>query len=439
MDTFRRYSEVVTKSSARKPRSNIFDRWHTRKPLSAGVPACKCRSNKFQASTRHGVGKRYTARYVSTFGGAPISKGFDTKGAAEDWLSEQMASVVRGDHVAPDRAAMTFGTLADTWKAGLTSRAASTRRSYESVLDTHVLPRWRDTRLSDIEHSQIVTWMAGLTSEKKLAPSTVRHCHVVTRMILDLAVRDGRMPRNLCDGVQLPRARRATQRFLTSEEVTRLVSAANHLATERHLAQRAGKRVDPVEIRQDDDGRNVIPVAELSVDGLMMLTLAATGIRWGELAGLRAECVDLDKRRLRISASVSEVGGKLEWSDTKNHTARSVAFPKSLVRPLRAQLDGKSPDSLVFPSRSGEPIRNPAWSKRVFKPAVQLAQLAPLTPHDLRDTYASLAILAGAAQVKDVQRQLGHSSAAMTLDVYAGLFEDGLDAVADALDALYDA
>lgn len=433
MDTFWRYSEVVTKSSARKPRSNIFDRWHTRKPLSAGVPACKCRSNKFQASTRHGVGKRYTARYVSTFGGAPISKGFDTKGAAEDWLSEQMASVVRGDHVAPDRAAMTFGTLADTWKAGLTSRTASTRRSYESVLDTHVLPRWRDTRLSDIEHSQIVTWIAGLTSEKKLAPSTVRHCHVVTRMILDLAVRDGRMPRNLCDGVQLPRARRATQRFLARDEIARLVSAANHLATERDRAQRAGKRVDSVEIKQDDDGRNVIPAAEPSVDGLMMRTLAMTGIRWGELAGLRVECVDLDKRRLRISASVSEVGGKLEWSDTKNHTARSVAFPKSLVKPLRAQLDGKSPDSLVFPSRSGEPIRNPAWSKRVFKPAVQLAQLAPLTPHDLRDTYASLAIRAG-AQVKDVQRQLGHSSAAMTLDVYAGLFEDGLDAVADALD-----
>nr|WP_242459679.1 site-specific integrase [Rhodococcus sp. MS13] len=328
---------------------------------------------------------------------------------------------------------MTFGTLADTWKAGLTSRTASTRRSYESVLDTHVLPRWRDTRLSDIEHSQIVTWIAGLTSEKKLAPSTVRHCHVVTRMILDLAVRDGRMPRNLCDGVQLPRARRATQRFLARDEIARLVSAANHLATERDRAQRAGKRVDSVEIKQDDDGRNVIPAAEPSVDGLMMRTLAMTGIRWGELAGLRVECVDLDKRRLRISASVSEVGGKLEWSDTKNHTARSVAFPKSLVKPLRAQLDGKSPDSLVFPSRSGEPIRNPAWSKRVFKPAVQLAQLAPLTPHDLRDTYASLAIRAG-AQVKDVQRQLGHSSAAMTLDVYAGLFEDGLDAVADALD-----
>ncbi|MDH6678268.1 integrase [Rhodococcus sp. LBL1] len=164
----------------------------------------------------------------------------------------------------------------------------------------------------------------------------------------------------------------------------------------------------------------------------MIRTLAATGIRWGELAGLRIACVDLDKRRMTIRASVSEVGGALVWSDTKNHTARSVAFPSSLVEPLREQIGDRTDDAMVFPSRSGEPIRNPAWSKRVFRPAVELAQLAPLTPHDLRDTYASLAIRAGAS-VKDVQRQLGHASAAMTLDVYSGLFEDGLDAVADAL------
>ena len=61
--------------------------------------------------------------------------------------------------------------------------------------------------------------------------------------------------------------------------------------------------------------------------------------------------------------------------------------------------------------------------------------LRDLTPHDLRHTAASLAIASG-ANVKAVQRMLGHASAAMTLDVYAGLFADDLDAVADALDLL---
>ena len=64
---------------------------------------------------------------------------------------------------------------------------------------------------------------------------------------------------------------------------------------------------------------------------------------------------------------------------------------------------------------------------------LDVAELPQLTPHDLRHTAASLAVSAG-ANVKAVQKMLGHASAAMTLDVYADLFDDDLDAVAVALD-----
>ena len=439
----------------RRRRSGVFDRWHTRKALPDDEKCTgkDCRNVRFEQAARHGVGKRWTARYVDDRG-REVSQGFDTKREADDHLRVQMASLVRGDYVAPDRAAMLFGDLAASWLASL-SQNASTRRSYESILDTHVLPRWKSVKLADIEHGDIATWIAGLRVEdtrrkdygEPLAPSSARHVHVVMRMILDLAVRDGRMPRNLSDGVKLPKKRRATQRFLSRPELARLVAASDHLAAERERrsrkswknratrrkAENAHIQFEPVEIEQDSDGRNVIPPAAVSVDGVMIRTLALTGIRWGELAGLRVDCVDLGKRRLSIRSSASEVGGKIVWSDTKNHTARSVVFPTSLVAPLRAQVEGKPADALVFPSRTSEPIRNTNWVKWAFKPAVELAQLAPLTPHDLRDTYASLAIRAR-ANVKDVQRQLGHASAAMTLDVYSGLFEDGLDAIADALD-----
>ena len=70
--------------------------------------------------------------------------------------------------------------------------------------------------------------------------------------------------------------------------------------------------------------------------------------------------------------------------------------------------------------------------RRVFDPTLDAAGLGELTPHELRHTAASLAV---AANVKAVQRMLGHACAAMTLDVYSGLFEDDLDAVADRLDA----
>ena len=76
-------------------------------------------------------------------------------------------------------------------------------------------------------------------------------------------------------------------------------------------------------------------------------------------------------------------------------------------------------------------LRN--WRRRVFDPALRAAGLEELTPHELRNTAASLAVAAG-ANVKAVQRMLGHASAAMTLDVYSGLFDDDLDAVADRLD-----
>lgn len=95
-------------------------------------------------------------------------------------------------------------------------------------------------------------------------------------------------------------------------------------------------------------------------------------------------------------------------------------------------LAGKAPDDVVFTSPDGMPLRLGNWRSRVFLPACRAAGIEGLRVHDLRHTAASLAISAG-ANVKAVQRMLGHQSAAMTLDVYAGLLGDDLDSVALAL------
>jgi integrase len=81
-------------------------------------------------------------------------------------------------------------------------------------------------------------------------------------------------------------------------------------------------------------------------------------------------------------------------------------------------------------------LRNTSFRPRFFDPAAKKAGLPGLTPHELRHTTASLAIAAG-ANVKAVQQVLGHASAAMTLDIDAGLFADDLDAVADQLDRAF--
>jgi integrase len=163
--------------------------------------------------------------------------------------------------------------------------------------------------------------------------------------------------------------------------------------------------------------------------------LACTGLRFGELAALQVRRVDLLRRRITVAESVTEVGGRLVWSSPKSHLTRSVPVPPTLAEGLARACAGEQPYDLVFTGPSGGVLRINNWRPRVFDRACAAAGIEGLTPHDLRHTAASLTISAG-ANVKAVQRMLGHASASMTLDVYAGLFGDDLDAVADGLDAL---
>jgi site-specific recombinase XerC len=88
----------------------------------------------------------------------------------------------------------------------------------------------------------------------------------------------------------------------------------------------------------------------------------------------------------------------------------------------------------LLTTATGTTLRLRNWRRVVFDRAVRAAGLTDVTPHDLRHTAASLAVASGAT-VKSVQRMLGHASAAITLDVYAGLFDDDLSDLAARMDA----
>jgi integrase len=140
--------------------------------------------------------------------------------------------------------------------------------------------------------------------------------------------------------------------------------------------------------------------------------------------------------RVNVSRSVTESAG-LVWSTPKTWERRSVPFPAVLADELAALMVDKGRDELVFTDMRGGVLRNSNWRARVFEPGVTACRkadesLPSITPHDLRHTAASLAVSAG-ANVKAVQRMLGHAKASMTLDVYADLDAD-LDDVATNLD-----
>ncbi len=130
------------------------------------------------------------------------------------------------------------------------------------------------------------------------------------------------------------------------------------------------------------------------------------------------------------------MGGTVHFGTPKTHQQRTVPFPVALAEPLARRCEAKGSDDLVT-SPEGAVLRSGNFRRRFFDPAATAAGLEDLTPHDLRHTAASLLVASG-AHVKAVQRMLGHASAAMTLDVYSGLFDDDLSALAERMDAAHD-
>jgi integrase len=251
-----------------------------------------------------------------------------------------------------------------------------------------------------VKTSAVRGWVAKLKADGLGVPG-IENAFGLLRQVLGAAVEDRRIPRNPCDGVKLPKRAHSDRGYLTHGQVVALALAVDRDAT-------------------------------------VVRFLAYTGLRWGEMAALRVQDFDMLRRRVNVARSVTESGG-LVWTPGKTHERRSVPFPAVLADELAAVMVGKAREALVFTDMRGGVLRNSNWRARVFAPAVSACQKADesfpsITPHDLRHTAASLAISAG-ANVKAVQRMLGHAKASMTLDTYADLFDTDLDAVAVELDA----
>jgi integrase len=344
-------------------------------------------------------GKRYRVRYRTPDRRDTQKRGFRTKREAEDYLASVEVAKLRGEWVDASRSKVTVGEWSQEWLRAQVQLKPTTLSGYRHALEKHVVPRWGRTRLADVSHADVQAWVTTLSAS--LGPSAVRQTHLVLSGVMKFAIRDGRLARNPCDDVQLPRLVKKRRGYLSHEQVAALVD-------------------------------------ELGENGDVALLLAYTGLRWGEMAALRVSRLDLVRRRVEVTDAVSEPRGQLVWGTPKSHERRSVPFPSLLTGPLSRRCIGKARDDLVFAGADGGVLRGNNFRPRFFDPAIDRLrardpEFPDITMHDLRHTAASLAISAG-ANVKAVQRMLGHASAAMTLDVYADLFDDDLDSVADALD-----
>lgn len=340
----------------------------------------------------YGKGKRWRA--VWTEGGAERKKSFDVKDAARAHLAWVEHNQRAGTYVSADRGRVFVRDLIDGWVDTQVHLKPSTMAATRSDVRATIKPDWGDKILADITRADVQAWVSGMTK----APRTVDTIYGRFRKFLNWCVEEGRITASLARGVNLPKGQKREHIFLTIAQVGRLA-----------------REIDP---RFAD----------------LVWFLATTGLRFGEASELRARDVDVRRRRVRVARSVTEVDGSMVIGPPKNGRERTVPLTGFMAERLQARLGGR--DVLVFPSERGHHLRSNNFKAREYDPAVEAASLPDgLWVHDLRHTAASLAVHSGAS-VKSVQRMLGHASAALTLDIYSGLFDQELSDVADRMDSL---
>lgn len=320
------------------------------------------------------------------------------KRAANEYLVSQTRGIREGSWIDPSRGRVTLRGYESSFFGNQAHLKAKTLAGYRDAVRLRILPRIGDIPIASLTNSDIGRWLGTLADDGLSASSVRLHFRVLSRM-LDQAVADQRIARNPAIGVKLPKLAPKNHRFLTPAEVER-------------LATRCGEYGDVVRV------------------------LGYCGLRWGELAALKVSRVNLLHRRIDVAENVVEINGKAEWGTPKSHQSRIVPIPKSLVPIFEKWMMDKRQDQLVFAGPRGGVLRNGTFRKLAWNDAVKApSEFEGVRIHDLRHTCASLAISSG-ANVKVVQRLLGHQSAAVTLDTYAGLFENDLDDVASRMDSM---
>ncbi|EFL94099.1 tyrosine-type recombinase/integrase [Mobiluncus curtisii] len=352
----------------------------------------------------------------------------------------------------------TFSDFGRIWLESRVDLKPTTRACYRSMLNMVNL-EFGELSPKQVSYLQVVSWVATL-AEQGVSPTGVRQAYQIVGQVLALANRLGEIESNVAAGVPLPTVcRTGRHRYLSVLQLESLALEIGWWRLTRDLAGvslpvgwgqnvvflrkkgRAGyltrrkSRAGAIDTGLASLGRvrgGQTPARDGNQLEILVRLLGYTGLRIGEALALTPAALDLDRRIMRIERAVSEVSGRQVFGTPKNGRTRVVPIPDFLRRDLRVLTRAtRGGDDFLFATKHGTPLRASNLRLHFDMAALAVGQ-AGLHIHDLRHTAATLAVSAG-ANVKSVQRMLGHSSASLTLDVYADLFEPDLGDVAGAL------
>jgi integrase len=319
-----------------------------------------------------------------------IGEPFMTKREAREAMADLLSKAHRGEMVEPSRQ-----TLADYLEAWLRKKKAggmrpSTWDSYSRNIRHHIIPAVGKVPLQKLSAQHLDDLYAGLRSERvlpsgrrgrPLSARTIRYVHVILHAALKDAVRKRLVVRNVADEADPPKSRDTKPKppkAWSAEELRRFLD---------HVGD------DPL-----------YPA---------WLTLAMTGMRRGELLGLRWRDLDPKAGRVSIERAITAIGYEVVVTQPKTpRSRRSVALDPQTISALKGLPRSLDPDALLFPGV------HPDEFSKAFARHVKAAGLPKLSVHGLRHTHASLALAAG-VHPKVISERLGHSTISLTLDTYS--------------------
>ncbi len=317
-----------------------------------------------------------------------------TKAEVREKLKDARKRLEAGEPVKD--AKITLATWLDQWVAkalAASDRKQATKDLYATMVKAHLKPTLGHISLEKLRPSDVEALIVAKRAEK-LSASTIRTLYSVLRGALEIAVRDGLVRRNVATVVKRPAAERTEATYLTSEQAQALLTTI------------AGDRLES-----------------------LYRVMLATGLRRGEALALHWADVDLEGGSLRVRGTLARTSQGLQISEPKTERSRrTVPLPRSAVETLKAHRKRQTVErlaagpaweqsDLVFATEIGTALE-PRNVLRRFDVLARKAGLEGVHLHTLRHSAASFLLAAG-THTKVVQQHLGHSSYAITADIYS--------------------
>jgi integrase len=337
-------------------------------------------------TAEYGKGLRW--RVVWTEGTAERKKSFKAKDAAQAFLAAKVL-----DPTTNPAKDLTIGDLWPRFRSTKNRISQGSQQAYDAAWEHH-LKRWAPVRAADVTAADLREWIPSLETVhgKPVSAAYEGYLMGVMKAILEHAVEANAITVNPMARIKRRKKKAKPRRYLSVGQADALLEA----------------------IKPHD---------------LIVLFMLRTGVRRGEAAVVCVEDLDVRRQRVRIESGIDSDGSD---GDTKTGEHRDVPVSGELLELLKEAAKGKRRGAYLMPDPDGN-----AWTRHKWRPVWDKVRAATGIPdfdtHELRHTAVSWAIHAG-ANVKTVQRMVGHASAAMTMDVYGHLWDDELDAVVGRVD-----